>query len=310
MTPSKQFSFAVDIDVYIYIFIIFRYHVLVDTGLPGAQGVQLYCANPQDGTGQRNAPLVLSGAESGTFMTDQFVYLRDVCAIPVAEIPDASLYEICLLRFLCYKHKLISPAINTADYHVIYNDCKVSDPQVQGSRLALLRAAPAYGNRETALATWMNANRAYVRMIINGFSNMVCTVAYVFRQKGHHFISGGDYAECYQRIWAKVDKGNTPLHTSWEHRATIALHAIIPCVLDGYWTLCTHEGRISPPLQLRYNVPAAGTAAVFALVVGWQDAKNVTRRCVMMTIFPPEITRRMCVIALLSLRERTGIYNI
>lgn len=55
----------------------------------------------------------------------------------------------------------------------------------------------------------------------------------------------------------------------------MGLHAIMPSVLDGYWSLSTRESRIAPPLQLRYSVPAVGTAAVFALTVGWQDASNV-----------------------------------
>lgn len=52
----------------------------------------------------------------------------------------------------------------------------------------------------------------------------------------------------------------------------------MPAVLDGYWSLCVAESRIAPPLQLRYNVPAADTAAVFTLVVGWHDASNVYGR--------------------------------
>lgn len=77
------------------------------------------------------------------------------------------------------------------------------------------------------------------------------------------------------RIWAKVDKANNPLHATWEHRSTIALHAIMPAVLDVYWSLCMAQSRIAPPLQLRFTVPAAGTAAIFALIVGWQDANNI-----------------------------------
>jgi len=251
------------------------YHVIVEATTPGADNNFLYCANPSVGTGQLNAPINLTALEARTFLVDQFVYIREMCAIPVANINDVSLYEICLLRLLAYKHRLISPAINPHEYNVIYNDCKSSDVTVAGSLIARIRAHATYEAQRNALAQWMNHNRPYARMIINGFSNLVCTVAYVFRQKGHHYINGGDYAECYQRIWAKVDKANAPLHASWETRSTIALHAIMPSVLDGYWSLCVNESRIAPPLQLRYHVPAAGTAAVFALVVGWQDAKNV-----------------------------------
>ena len=36
--------------------------------------------------------------------------------------------------------------------------------------------------------------------------------------------------------------------------------------------------RIYAPLVLRIGVPAAGTAAPFALLVGWDDAKNAYGR--------------------------------
>lgn len=204
-----------------------RYHVLVAAGTPGAGDNRLYCADPQTGTGQAHGRIVLTAAQTATFMTDQFVYLRDICAIPIAEISDASLYEICLLRLLSYKHRLISPAVNANEYHVLYNDCKVSDAAAEGSRLHQVRAVATYDDVKNALSTWLNANRPYVRLITHSFSNMVCTVAYVFRQKGHHYITGSDYADCYQKIWAKVDKSNTALHSSWAHRSTIALHAIM-----------------------------------------------------------------------------------
>jgi len=251
------------------------YHVIVDVALPGAQDATLYCANPMTGTGQQNPAKILTAAETQTFLADQFVYLRHICLIPAGVITDNALYEICLLRLLAYKHRLISPAINPQDFHVIYNDCKESDSQQAGSVLHRIRNHATYDADKNALSVWMNQNRPYVRRIINGLSNIVCTVAYVFRQKKHHFVNGGEYAESYQRIWSKVDKANNPLNATWEHRSTIALHAIMPAVLDGYWTLCALESRIAPPLQLRYTVPAAGTAAVFALIVGWQDANNV-----------------------------------
>ena len=34
----------------------------------------------------------------------------------------------------------------------------------------------------------------------------------------------------------------------------------------------------APALHLRYNVPAAGTAAIHAIKVGWSDAKHVYGR--------------------------------
>ena len=37
---------------------------------------------------------------------------------------------------------------------------------------------------------------------------------------------------------------------------------------------CALKGRIAAPLSLRVNVPCAGTAAILALLVGWEDAQS------------------------------------
>lgn len=63
--------------------------------------------------------------------------------------------------------------------------------------------------------------------------------------------------------------------TTWVQRSTIALHAILPDVLDSYWRFSVHQGRVAAPLALRVGVPAAGTAAIFAFLVGWEDAQSV-----------------------------------
>lgn len=104
---------------------------------------------------------------------------------------------------------------------------------------------------------------------------MVCTIAFVFRQKGHHYITDGDYEETYTRIWSKITREGMPLASTWLQRATIGLHAIMPDVLDAYWRFSVHQGRVAAPLALRLGVPAAGTAAIFALLVGWEDAQSV-----------------------------------
>ena len=48
-----------------------------------------------------------------------------------------------------------------------------------------------------------------------------------------------------------------------------------------FWTHCVNARWmecIAPALHLRYNVPAAGTAAIRATKVGWSDAKHVYGR--------------------------------
>lgn len=102
-------------------------------------------------------------------------------------------------------------------------------------------------------------------------------MAYVFRQLGHHYINSTTYDETYRRIWSKVTgAGIEATFTSpWEMIATIGLHSIMPVVLDGYWTFCVNNGRCAAPLVLRHSVPCAGTAAPFALLVGWCDARSI-----------------------------------
>lgn len=65
-----------------------------------------------------------------------------------------------------------------------------------------------------------------------------------------------------------------PFAASWEQISTIGLHCITPLVLDQYWRYCAAQGRIAAPLALRIDVPAAGTAAIYALRVGWEDAQS------------------------------------
>lgn len=72
-----------------------------------------------------------------------------------------------------------------------------------------------------------------------------------------------------------MKRAESPLISSWCNIATIGLHAIIPCILDLYWRSQAAKSRISAPLSIRVNVAAAGTAAIFALCVGWEDARKV-----------------------------------
>ena len=94
-------------------------------------------------------------------------------------------------------------------------------------------------------------------------------MALVFKRKGHHYITGPDYQEEYARIWTKVYSGTKAFQASWEHMVTIGLHAIPSIVLDKYYVSCALK-----PLSLRVNVPCAGTATIFALLVGWEDAQS------------------------------------
>ena len=96
-----------------------------------------------------------------------------------------------------------------------------------------MRTAGGYDAAGNAFMLWMNQHQEGIKRITQYFSNAVCTVAYVLRQLGHHYVGGDVYSGAYQRIWSKVAGGeNTNIFTaSWEHIATIGLHAIMPILL-------------------------------------------------------------------------------
>ena len=70
------------------------------------------------------------------------------------------------------------------------------------------------------------------------------------RQKGHYYLTGADYEDSYNRIWGKVSKSDMALFSTWSQRVTNGLHAVMPIVLDIYWTFMVSKGRIAAPLTL------------------------------------------------------------
>ena len=57
--------------------------------------------------------------------------------------------------------------------------------------------------------------------------------------------------------------------------SAIGVQGAMPSILHGFWTFCVYNGRCAAPLVLRHKVPCAGTAAPFALLVGWTDARSI-----------------------------------
>lgn len=211
-------------------------------------------------------------------MTDQVQYLRQAANIGPGDLPDDAIYEIAVLRLLAYRNRLIASQLVNAAHHVQYNNVHRSDPAANGTITNTLDNDPQRGAFIAATKAWLNANQNKVDHLTHNFSNYVCLLAYMFRAKGHHYVTAADYEESYTRLWAKISAQVNPLTSSWAQRYTIGLHAIMPDVLDVFWLWCARLSRIAAPLVLRTGVPAAGTAAPFALLVGWDDARNAYGR--------------------------------
>ena len=208
-------------------------------------------------------------------VTDQVMYLRIICGVATPVISDDAIHETAYFRLLAYKHRLASSQLVLADHHVQYNNCKRSDPNMENSIANILQNHQDRDQHEARVIAWTIANREKLKHIKQHFSNYVCLLAYVFRQKGHHYV---DTQDTYVRMWTKICVNPVALATMWAQRVTVGLHCIMPDVLDAYWLFCVARSRIAAPLILRSNVPCAGTAAIFALLVGWEDAKTAYGR--------------------------------
>lgn len=224
---------------------------------------------------ENTKPIPFDNNEAISFITDQFAHLRHNCRIGEDKIADSSLIELCILRYLAYRHRLMCANYDKAEHYVKYNDAQVEDPTSPYSLLGEARGSDRYPDHRETVMGLLGQNLQGMKDITGSFANIVCVVAYVFRQKGHHYIDTADYSEAYKNMWLKVKKNASVFVSTWANIAIIGLHAIIPCVLDLYWLSQSLKGRISPPLALRSDCAAAGTAAVFALRAGWDDARKV-----------------------------------
>lgn len=253
------------------------YLVIIAADFPGADEDDLFCEDPIRGEGEAIDKISFTNGETQAFFADNAAFIRLICKVGENQLSNNALCDLIMLKYLCYRHRLCCPNLNNAEFYVMYNDAKVYDPRNNQSVIGKLRADAAYDTMKNMCITYFNQNRNLVKCLTNQFTNLICTVAYVFRQLGHHYKSGGTYEDTYKRIWRKVTGTETVEGASatWEQMSTIGVHSVMPCVLDAYWAYSRDTGKCAAPLNLRFTVPAAGTAAPFALYVGWNDARSI-----------------------------------
>jgi len=176
------------------------------------------------------------------------------------QTPSVEHLQIAYLRYLAVRSGLISPAFSTDEHHVKYNEA------VLFTDASLARAV---GNVTDASVSTLTITAGARRTLRENFANIVCCIAYMFRVRGHHYLT--EMEGKYKALWKKCLKdGDTP-GLDWSLIAHEALHAIMPDVLDNFWTVCKDGGRIAGALIKRYDSAPAGVAAVRAVYAGAQD---------------------------------------
>ena len=71
-----------------------QYYVLIDTNFIGANDTHFFCQDPVKGTGNPMDPIALNQDESKDFLTDNFIWLRHVCGLPLGAYTNDQLYEL------------------------------------------------------------------------------------------------------------------------------------------------------------------------------------------------------------------------
>jgi hypothetical protein len=101
------------------------------------------------------------------------------------------------------------------------------------------------------------------------FTNMVCTVAYFFRIRGHHWLEDMDAR--YSEIWKRCLYAEDHAGLEWKFVAHHAFHFIYPDDLDEFWTHAKDHSLCAGTLIKRWSSLPAGVASVGAVSTGGED---------------------------------------
>jgi hypothetical protein len=183
---------------------------------------------------------------------------------------------LAYFRFLLFKYKLTSPQYDPGAYFVDYNQCVyLKDPKETAGAILADNDEVIKGDRKhlisTAIGTVLTA--AARKELNTVFCNTICLLAYMFRTRGHHFFD--EFVPKLDRLWGKTVTSNLQIRASWKNLFTVGFHAVIPSILDDFWTYCKDNSMCDDILKLRWDSASAGTAAFGAIRQGMNDLFSV-----------------------------------
>jgi ribonucleotide monophosphatase NagD (HAD superfamily) len=179
-------------------------------------------------------------------------------------MPLADAIKVAYARYLVIREGYASNRFAPAAHHVTYTDVVATDD----ASIARVVAGANVLVGMNALLT--EAVKADIR---DTFIDRVCTVAFVFRVRGHHYIA--DYQSIYDRVWRKTRIDANRLRTTWQHFAVNAIHAIYPVHLDRIWEDAVQNRHCNGALIKRFISAPAGVAGVYVVRQGIDDVSTV-----------------------------------
>jgi hypothetical protein len=174
--------------------------------------------------------------------------------------------RLAWLRLLCIRHGLVSNRFEGDEYFV------ENSGVYQINNVNLLHG---YTNELKMDANVVKAQLTSVirQNLTQRFTDIVCTVAFVFRARGHHWTV--DLNALYQRVETGMRWQLNSVGLNWQDVAILGLHAIIPIVLDRFWVHSANRGLVNGALIKRVNCAPAGSAAPHVLEAGIKDLSMI-----------------------------------
>lgn len=198
------------------------------------------------------------------FLNLNFAALKD----QKVALSNAEIAKVVYIRYLAVREGLASHKFSTGNYNVRYNECELCP--LESSEVDWMAANPK-DDDPTNLHQDIRAvlTKDIMKNLRQNFSDMVCCVAYMFRVRGHHWLS--DMDDKYKDLWKKCLKDGDNPGIKWEYVAHHATHAIFPVILDQFWQKCVSASNIAGAIAKRFDSAPAGVAGVKALDAGMTD---------------------------------------
>lgn len=174
-------------------------------------------------------------------------------------VPDQlTRLKIGYMRLWAANAGLLYPGVDPSTHHCRYNQCRVASAD-EMTQLEEVDLSPGVAE---AAVKWAVAHR-------KDFVDMTCLVAFIFRQRGHHFM--GDLEQRYSQLWRNCQRDEDSPDLAWVNIATHSLHAVFPDALDNFWRHCVENSLCRGALKKRFNCAPAGAALWPALETAWND---------------------------------------
>lgn len=199
---------------------------------------------------EENGDMPAGRAES--FMLMQYNALAEAVQDPLTRL------KIAYVRLWAANAGLFDPASNAEAFFCRYNQSRMAT----AAEAAALHGMNIADDVVNAANQWADERR-------KDFADMVCLVAFMFRQRGHHYMA--DLEQRYIQLWKNCQRDEENPGLAWVHIATHALHAVYPIRLDEFWKFCVENSYCRGALKKRYHCAPAGAALWPALETAWTD---------------------------------------